>query len=419
MILKNFKLLLNKQNLTNSFWYLSVPAFNFIISTISYPILTQYFIAEDFGIIGYYNSIITFFSIFYSLSFNTYYMSIYNSISVNERYLVVNKLILILIYWNIFFVPFSIVALIIIIKYISVDIPIIPFTILSVLLTFASVFKNYLQIDLRLEKKAFYYFILTVGNKLLGVISTILLLIFLFHNAKSHFWGLFISESLFFLIILNHYKNKEKFSFDLDLAKKTIKITWPLIFASLCYIPCLSYDMVVAERLNNKQELGMFSVGKNIGMYLYTIGFAFYQVVEPGLYKAVVKRNRRKVFQIQALIIISLIILYCILYLALPNILKYLTHNKLSGALQYARITLLMAGCMVFFSSSDAVLTALQKTRTIFWIHLSAAILCFYIHTILSKDYLYIGISYSNFLIFLYIALLSTFFAWINLNKIN
>ncbi|MFD1140185.1 lipopolysaccharide biosynthesis protein [Larkinella insperata] len=388
-------------------WYLGVPAVNFAISTFTFPILTTYLSASDYGLIGYFGSLIQFVNIFYGLSFNTYFMSVYHRYQPAERGVLVRKLVTALLLWNVLFLPLSVGLLGSFLYLNDVDIPLFPIGVLALAIAGASFFRNFLQISYRLDGAAFRFFAFMSGQRVVLTSSILLFVAYGGLGALGHYLGALVAEGIFLVIVMSIYFRGYGLIFDKALTRDALRVTLPLLPASLLYIPCVTYDTIVLAKVGAISELGIYNVGKNIGTYVYTIGYAFYQVFEPIIYRAVGERNVKALVKtvVQLSLVIGLIII--VLNAVMPQVVSYLTNNRFNNAVPYARILLLSSGLTVLFSVGDAILNALQKTKTILWIHASAAVICLVSHTYSATHWGHIGVAWSTVLVFGYIFVLS------------
>lgn len=395
------------EKLKKTAWYVGVPAINFAVSTITFPILTTYLSASDYGLIGYFGSLIQFVNIFYGLSFNTYFMSVYHRYEPSERGVLVRKLVTALLAWNILFYPVSVALLGLFLYLNDVNIPLMPFGVLALAITGASFFRNFLQVSYRLDGTAFRFFAFMSSQRVVLTASILFFVVYGKLGALGHYLGALLTEGIFLLFVLSVYFHGHGLVFDKALTRGALRVTLPLLPASLLYIPCISYDTIILAKMGTITELGIYNVGKNIGTYVYTIGYALYQVFEPIVYRAVSERNIKALANTVFQLTIAIGILIMVLNAVLPQVVSYLTNNRFNNAIPYARILMLSSGLMVLFSVGDAILNALQKTKIILWIHASAAAICLFTHTYAAAHWGHRGVAWSTVLVFGYVFVLS------------
>ncbi|MGM9508323.1 lipopolysaccharide biosynthesis protein [Larkinella sp. GY13] len=405
------------EKLKKTAWYLGVPAVNFAVSTITFPILSTYLSASDYGVIGYFGSLILFINVFYGLSFNTYFMSVYHRYEPGEKEGLIRKLVSALLVWNVLFYPVSVGLLALFLHFNNVRIPLVPFGVLALAIAGASFFRNFLQVSYRLDGAAFRFFAFMSSQKIVLTAAILFFVVYWRLGALGHYWGTLVAEGVFLLIVLRIYFRSHGLAFDKVLTQDALRVSLPLLPASLLYIPCVSYDTIVLAKVGTLSELGIYNVGKNIGTYLYTVGYALYQVFEPVIYRAVSERNSKALVKTVVQLTLAIGFLVVVLNAVLPQVVAYLTNNRFNNAVPYARILLLSSGLMVLFSVGDAILGALQKTKTILWIHATAAVLCLVSHTYSATHWGHIGVAWSTVLVFGYVFLMSAAIGFYELKR--
>lgn len=326
-ILRKFSL--NREDfiskIKNTGLYLLVPIVTFGVSVFTSPVFARYLTAEEFGYFGYYTSVATFLSCFYSLLFQTYHMSVYFKFDEVERRSVLTSLVLFSLLWNLLIFPLSFAGLYIYMKHSGSSIPFSPFAILALGTASLGTYKIFVQANYRLGQKAFLYFLLVAGYRVVAIFISLYFVVYAKMGLSGRMLGVFITEVLFFIISLFHIFKNQKLVIRKEVIRKAFKIVFPLFPASFLYMPLLNFDNIVLERLHQPEQLGLYNIGKGIATYLYTALFPFYQTFEPDIYKNAVLKNisslKKTTFLLLFIVVISLIGFW----IFSPMLISYLT----------------------------------------------------------------------------------------------
>ncbi|RDC54294.1 hypothetical protein DU508_22670 [Pedobacter chinensis] len=388
--------------------YLLVPIVNFSVSVFTSPLFAKYLTAEEFGYFGYYTSLIGFINIFFSLSFTTYYMSVYYGHHDRKRVLVTLTSFLIL--WNLVFLPIVYVGFILFFKFTNSQVPFYPFAILTFVAGSIGVYKSFLQVNYRLGEKPLSYFFIVSGYRISSIILGLYLIIEMNMHLAGRMLGLLIIEGVFFLLSMIHIYKGLKFNIDRKILKSAIKIILPLLPASLLYIPIIGFDNLVLERLNQPVEMGFYNIGKGIAAYLYTALFPFFQTFEPDIYKYTSQRNIKGLRNTSLFLIGIVLFSIAIFWTVSPIIINYLTGGKYPQAIIFANILVVTSGLMIVFSLFDAIINALQATKLHLIINGTTAVFCIGAYFIGSIYFKQIGTAIASVISYMFLIMLQSIF---------
>lgn len=399
------KLSLNKQSILNKIkttgLYLLVPIINFGVSVFTSPIFARYLTAEEFGYFGYFSSVAAFLTIFYSLSFPTFHMTIFYKETEEGRKRVLASLVLFSLLWNVVFFPLSCMGVLMYMKYSHSNIPFYPFAVLAFGAAVLSNYKSFVQVNYRLGQKPLLYLIFVSGYRLLTVTISLYFVVNEKMGLYGRMIGILITEILFFIISLFHILKGQSLSINKEIIKKAMKLVLPLFPASLLYLPLLSYDNIALERLHEPGEMGLYNIGKNIANFLYTALFPFFQAFEPDIYKNVIQKNisalKKTSFLLLAIILVSLIAFW----ISSPFLINYLTAGKYTAALKYSNIIAVTNCLMIIFSILDAIINALHETKKTLLMNTISAGLCITLYAVSAKYFKQLGIAYATIIVYI------------------
>ena len=390
--------------------YLLVPVINFGVSVFTSPIFAKYLTSEEFGYFGYFNSVASFLICFYSLSFPTYHMSIFFKETESGRKSVLASLILFNLLWNVVFFPLSCFGVFMYMKYSHSTLPFYPFAILTFAAAVISTYKSFVQVNYRLGQKPFLYFIFVSGYRVLTIAVSLYFVVDAKMGLYGRMLGILITEVLFFVVSLIHILKDQPITIRKDVIRKAFKMVLPLFPASFLYLPLVSYDNIVLERLNQPSEMGLYNIGKGIATYLYTALFPFYQTFEPDIYKNAVLKNI-KALKKTSFLLLSIVVMSLVgFWLFSPLLINYLTAGKYNGALKYSNIIALTSCLMIVFSVFDAIINALHETRKSLLINAISACFCIAVYTVAAKYFAQPGVAIATVLSYVCLISLQAFF---------
>ena len=378
--------------------YLLVPVVNFAVSIFSTPYFAKYLSAEEFGQFGYYNSITSVIGILFSLSFNTYYMSVYHRVEAPERKVILQSITLFLISWNIFFLPFAYYVIVLFIKYSGSAIQIYPLFAIALAGASIGIFKFFLQSDFRFKNNAFLYLLIVSGYRILSTLAGIYLVMHKSLGIHGRMLGIFIVEIAFFVISLIYIFRKGKIKFDKSKLSSAWKVVLPLLPASMLYVLLVSYDNFVLERINEPKEMGFYNIGKGIAYYVYIALFPFYQTFETSIYQYTIQKKIKNLKKIITGLLLMVSASVVIFWGLSGFVINYLTAGKYPEAVVYANITVMTSGLMILFSINDAMINALQKSKSSLLINAITVIAFIFICNIAAAHFKQIGVAYSTVL---------------------
>ncbi|MDT0677697.1 lipopolysaccharide biosynthesis protein [Autumnicola musiva] len=399
--------------------YLLVPIINFAVSIFSTPLFAKHLSAEEFGYFGYYNSLISFLTIFFHLSFHTYYMSTYHRVSDEKRKRILITIVLFSLLWNVVFFPLAYFGVYFYIHYSSSVTPFFPYVFLALGGASLGIYKTYLQVDFRMQGQPLYYFLVVSGFRLLAIFASLYLVIIPELGLYGRMLGIFIVEILLFLVSMGYILRKHTITIERNLLKNAIQVILPLLPAALLYIPLLSFDNIVLEKLKDPAEMGLYNIGKSIAMYVYTALFPFFQTFEPDIYKYAVDENIEALKKLGFYITTLTVVAVLGFWVLSPFIIDFLTAGKYNESVQYANIIVVTAALMIVFSVFDAIIIALQKTRQYLYINAISAVICISLYIVLGHFFDQKGVAYASVLAFLFLISLQFLLVSKNFKKVR
>ena len=373
--------------------YLLVPIINFAFSVFTSPIFAKYLTVEEFGYFGYYNTLSSFLLVFYSLSFQTYYMSVYFRETEGERKETLVSLIMFTMMWNLLFFPISYVALYLYFKYSHSIVPFYPFVLLLFSGTVLGIAKGFVQINFRMEQKPVLFLIWVSGFRVASILVSLYFVVIPKMALPGRLLGILLVEVFFFVITLYLTCKKQKIRIDKKVLRVAIKKISPLLPASLLFMTIFSFDNIALERMHQPKEMGLYNIGKNIAQFLFTALYPFFQAFEPDIYKHAVQKDHKSLKRIGFLIFGITAFSLLSFWLISPYLIRYLTAGKYIASLKYSNMLAISYCLNVFFAYFDAVIMAWQETKVHLYINMVVATVSVVIYTVASKYFSAMGIA--------------------------
>ncbi len=394
----------------NSIFYFGASVIQLIISLYTSPIFAKNLSTTDFAIIGYYLTIQSFLSIFFTFSFQSYYINVFFKNSETDRKKILSTIIIFSTVFNLILSTIIFFALKLYFSETSVIIPSYPYQFLLIGIMYLNVYATLFEVNFRVNKKAINYFIF----KTLLIFSNIVLaLLFVVHykmGAEGRMIATFLSQFLYAIIAIIFLSKILTFKFSKIELKKAIRFSLPLVISSIFYFPIISLDNIYLEKLNNLNSLGLYNIGLNVANYLFVMFFAIYQAIEPDIAKHTIQKNKAAL--IKTIGLFSIILCLCTLLFILfsKTILNYLTAGIYTSAYNYANLLAFSFFLVIIFSFLNCILMHLQKTRLLFIINVIGGLSSFAVYHYLISIYTFEGAAYGRIILFALMALLCVFF---------
>lgn len=165
---------------------------------------------------------------------------------------------------------------------------------------------------LKLENKAKIYANIQIIKAVTDIIFKVILIIFLKRGLAGLFEGQIINASIYAAIFLIYTFRTTGFGFSYSFLKKMLCFGLPFAFSPIFFWVLNWVDRLILSRLTNMTEVGLYTLGYNIGMAIMLPVGAF-TTAWPAFYMSVVKDKQLKRFFSLVLTYFSLIIGYFIL----------------------------------------------------------------------------------------------------------
>ncbi len=263
-----------------------------IISFLLLPILTKYLTADEYGIVSYTNSVMTFVFVIATLSLNTFVLRHYYSTKdENARKELIGSVFLFIFGFNCILILFQMIFFPLLIDFFNVNIPFKPYFQLAILNNFFDVISIIPLVLYRVKEDAKGFLILSLSRTLLQFLMVyVFVVIYKEGLLGSYNARLIVNIPFMFIYFYMIFKNSI-FKINFKLIKEALHFTLPILPGSLAFLFVSLSDRVILERYISLDQLGIFSVAITLATVLNIIIQALYKTFEPILFKEYFNEN--------------------------------------------------------------------------------------------------------------------------------
>ncbi|SNR49499.1 lipopolysaccharide biosynthesis protein [Flavobacterium sp. ov086] len=263
-----------------------------IISFLLLPILTKYLSADEYGIVSYTNSVMTFVFVIATLSLNTFVLRhYYSSKDEKSRRELIGSVFLFIFGFNCILILFQMLFFPMLIDFFNVNIPFKPYFQLAILNNFFDVISIIPLVLYRVKENAKGFLMLSLSRTLLQFLMVyILVVVYNQGLLGSYYARLVVNIPFMFIYFYMIYKNSI-FRINFKLIKEALHFTLPILPGSLAFLFVSLSDRVILERYISLDQLGIFSVAITLATVLNIVIQALYKTFEPILFKEYFNEN--------------------------------------------------------------------------------------------------------------------------------
>lgn len=263
-----------------------------IISFFLLPILTKYLTADEYGIVSYTTSVMTFVFVIATLSLNTFVLRHYYSAKdENSRKELIGSIFLFIFGFNCILILFQMLFFPFLIDFFHVNIPFKPYFQLAILNNFFEVISIIPLVLYRVKENAKGFLMLSLSRTLLQFLMVyVFVVVYNQGLLGSYYARLVINVPFMFIYFYMIYKNSI-FKINFKLIKEALHFTLPILPGSLAFLFVSLSDRVILERYISLDQLGIFSVAITLATVLNIVIQALYKTFEPILFKEYFNEN--------------------------------------------------------------------------------------------------------------------------------
>jgi len=392
-----------------------------LFSFITFPILTNYLVPDEYAVISYVNTINTILLIVTYLCLNSYFLVFYyrtederkkNELFGNLSIFVVTINILFAIIFLIFGNHFFYL--------IGSNVKFFPYIAIAVALNFFNVFSVLPGALFRVQERPLP---LTIINILRGLLTMGLTIVFVAgfgFKALGVLISTLIITAIFSVIYIIITLKNMIWNINFSQIKEALIFSLPLVPSSLASYTVSMMDRIFIEKYVNLFDLGIYSVASTIALLLNIASYGTYKALEPYFFK-IYKTNYFKVNFIKIFNIYLLFILFCAMMLGVfaREFLYFFAGQDYHGA--YFYVPMILVG--IVFSAMNmifgTIITAQGRTKLLSIITIIGGVISCILNITLLQVIGIVAACFASGISFGAIMLLSIYFSGIKMNYIN
>jgi O-antigen/teichoic acid export membrane protein len=413
--------LLQKQeplkNITNAGLYFLGSIFQAFLSLIAQPIYSLHLTADEFGIIGYFGSIQSFFTPLFLFGMTSVYLMRYFKQTEADNKKLLFNITFYLCCFNTVILFIGYFAIFQYFKFMHVNIPLNPFAWYILISLLLENIKSAVLINLRIQKKAVSFFIFSAINSVLNFGIGLLFVVYFKWGAEGRMLAPIISTLALLPVCIFILRKYTTINFNVTIFYKTARVAFPLVLAAYAYVPIISIDRIYLERLNNLAELGLYNIGITIAGYAQLAYLALNYAFEPDIFKSVAEMNIKKLVIIAAIIFLPFLVFILIFIIFSNTIISVLTAGRYIAALPYTIITLISVFLISVHGFLDKIFIALGKTNLNLYVNIISGIFATIIIYIAVSNFAFIGAAFGKALVAAFMVIISLVLVIKNLKR--
>jgi len=352
--------------------------------------------ASEFGILGYFDAIKSFFLPIFIFSMPSVYLMQYFRQEEPENKKLLFNITFYLCCFNSITIFISYIILYYYFSFLKITVPLYPFAWFALTSLLLENIKTIVLINFRIRKRASAYFYFSAVNAILNFSFGLLFVAYLKWGAEGRMFAPLISSLVLLPVCWIMLKKFTIVNFNFSFFIKNVKLAVPLVLASYAYVPIASIDRIFLERLNDLSELGLYNIGIAIAGYVQLAYAALALAFEPDIFKSVANHNTKKLIQLAVIMFAPYLLVVILMMLFSGSIVSILTAGKYLGAEKYTNITLISVFLMGIFYFSDKIFIALGKTKFSLYVNTLGSISAMIIMYIAAANFGFIGAAYGK-----------------------
>lgn len=281
-MIEKFKAFVKQDKIKNFLFFSSASFISAFVGVITLPLFTHHMPPSEFGIWSFTLTFNTFIASIIVLDLHSYFL-IESSKNPEKKGELLSSLVTFSFCWSLVMIGIFILLGSICFDVFFREIDFYPYIAYILISNLFVGFSMFLQIVYRIENKPFLYFIFSIFQSLFAIFSSLLIVMYVFHDAHGrvmgYSFGMLLTGVVAALVLLTKYQFKFKINF--DLIKKSLKFSTPLIPYAIAVLSMDFVDRVFIERYGGTEDLGLFGLANQINTIIYFIFVSLIRVYEP------------------------------------------------------------------------------------------------------------------------------------------
>lgn len=388
--------------LKSSSIYLGSSVINKAIPFLLLPVFTKYLTPSEYGTLAIFQLILTFYSAFIGMNSHANISKHFYKYSKSQVAKLIGNILIIVSFLSVTFLAITFIFTIFFIDVFSI-----PSHWLQVMPILSFMFMvNTLNLTvLRNEGKAYSFGVFEIGNTVVNMMTTVVLLVVFQYGWYSQAIGISLAYFVFFIISLIFLRKRGYLSFDFDKegVRSILIISLPLIPHALGGIVINMSDRLFIEKMVGLEMVGIYSVGYMFGMVVMLFTDAFIKAWSPWFYKNLVEpsdRKKQKIVKYTYIYIIGVFVLAVLISLAAEIIMPYFVDEKFYKAKEFILWIALGYAVHGVYKIFFPYLVHISKTSFLAVSTVLAALINLILNYVLIKNYGAVGAAYATIVAF-------------------
>jgi len=270
----------------NTFFYAVGELLPKVVSLLLLPVYTRFLTPEDYGIISYTQTIITFLAVLGTFALNTYVLRFYFiHKDENERRTLFGTIQLFVVFLNVIILLMAFLVMPSIIDHYHIQVPWYPYFLLAFIINFLDCFSIIPMVVYRIRQEAVKFVILGLSRTILTVLLTLYLVVYLKSGLIGTFQAqLYVNVPYLFvyLVVMHKYA---RWQIKWQYIKEGLNFSAPLISGTICYMLLSVSDRIILERNVSIGDLGIYNIACQMSLALSIVIRSGYRSVEPIIFQ--------------------------------------------------------------------------------------------------------------------------------------
>ncbi|HKZ67503.1 MAG TPA: oligosaccharide flippase family protein [Chitinophagaceae bacterium] len=189
-------------------------------------------------------------------------------------------------------------------------------------------------------KRTWLFSITTLGKIFLEIPLTLLLIIYAHRQWDGRIYAWLITVIIYTLLSIYYYQKWKLLGFVIkkEYLRQAIVFGAPLILHQIGKFVINQADRLFLAKMISVEEMGIYSVGYQVGMVLLIVSSAFINFFSPFLFEHLNKdteKDKLKIVKVSYLYIFSMFFLLIMLTILTPPFFTYFISDRFAGAARY------------------------------------------------------------------------------------
>ncbi|MCC7303404.1 MAG: oligosaccharide flippase family protein [Bacteroidia bacterium] len=386
--------------------------FSFLVQ----PVYSSYLSAEDFGILGFFDSLKGLLLPIFIFGMPQVFLMKYYNNSAQENRVIFKNMIFFYFFGSLVLSAIVFPACYSYFDLTAVGIPFLPYIVFMLLSIIFDNIKMMILLHYRIEKKSSKYFLFSVVFTAFNFALGLLFVAEFEWGILGRFAAPLVTNLLMLPICLIAIKQWTAGQIDYQIILRLFKYAIPLVLSGVAFVILPNMDRIFLETENDLNELGLYSLAITI-TNMFNLGISSLQnAFEPDIFKAANSREGGAILRIFGYTFIPSIIGMGIFIIFSSEIIGYLTSQRYLGAVKYANLLIVGVLIMSIFYFFDKTILALQNRRASLFNNLAGAALGLLVYYFFISRYHFLGAALAKIFIGVFMSIFSGLIVYLQLS---